>query len=67
MRSYTEHDLFGDETMTATASTHDLDMARIEALLRRLEPNEAGTCTVPGCLHLDHGAVDDAPALRSAA
>ena len=53
--------------MTATTTTHDLDLARIEALLRRLEPGEGGTCAVPGCLHLDHGVNDDASVLRPAA
>jgi hypothetical protein len=53
--------------MTAATQTHDLDLARIEALLNRLDPAESAACTVPGCLHLEHGAQDDAEVLRTAA
>lgn len=53
--------------MTGATHPHDLDSARIEALLNRLDPAASAACTVPGCLHLDHGADEDLTVLRPAA
>jgi hypothetical protein len=43
------------------------EIARIEALLSRLEPDPGGTCQVEGCLHLHEGPAtrDDIPALAA--
>ena len=43
------------------------ETARIEALLSRLEGDDAGTCRVAGCLHLHEGPAtgEDAPALAA--
>ena len=53
--------------MTPATDRHDLEVARIESLLRRLDPAPSEPCTVPGCQHLDHGAHADGGALPQAA
>lgn len=42
-------------------------IARIEELLTRLDPDPAPVCTVPGCLHLHAGATvrEGMPALAA--
>jgi hypothetical protein len=54
----------GDATgLTLTTA----EIARIEALLSRLEPDPGGTCQVDGCLHMHEGPATryDLPALAA--
>ncbi|MCU0307567.1 MAG: hypothetical protein MUE51_07300 [Thermoleophilia bacterium] len=37
---------------TAHAPLTEIELARIEALLDRLDPRIGETCTVPGCVHV---------------
>ncbi len=44
--------------MTALNVSDERELARIERLLRRLDPAESEPCTVSGCLHLGHGVIE---------
>lgn len=43
------------------STAHELDAARLSALLARLDPAEDGACRVPGCVHHGDAATHEAP------
>jgi len=48
--------------MTVVALPQSSELSRIAALLDRMDPQPAGECTVPGCLHLHGEGTRDLPA-----